>query len=152
MIKNKILGIAFFDYNKNKIAINKEIKHIQKYLKNSIFCTEKHLIIGGIRRIYLYNIKNDYQLETIELFPEEEATFICKINDQLFLVSTTKGYILQIIIDNGIQTKRKFIDFKIISSILMINYETILISGNDGIYVLSIMRERENKDQKCEVF
>jgi len=152
LIKKKTIGLALFDNNKRQITINKEIKDNQKFSLNTFVGTEQYLIIGGIGKIYLYNIKKDYQLESIELFQDEEVTFISKINDQLFLVSTSKGYILQIIIDEGLQMKRKFIDYIKISSILMVNYETILVSGNDGIFILSIIREGESNSQNCEIF
>jgi len=151
LIKNKTIAFALFDADKKQITINKEIKNSQKYSFNTLVGTEQYLIIGGIGLIYFYNIKKDYQLEIKELFQDEEATSIYKINDQLFLVSTNKGFILQIIIDNGIQIKRKFIYNINISSILMVNYETILVSGNNEVYVLSIVREEEN-NQNCEVF
>ena len=84
--------------------------------------------------------------------PNEEVTSILKINDQLLLASTSKGYVLQINIDNDIKIKRKFIDSMKITSILMVDYETILVSGNGKFYVLSIEREVENNSQKCEIF
>ena len=152
LINKKTIGLALLDNNKNRIIINKEIKNNQKFSSSSFVGTEQYLIIGGIGRIYLYNIKKEYLLETIDLFQDEEVTFIYKINDQLFLVSTSKGYILQIKIDNSIEMNRKFIELKEISSILMVNYETILVSFKDGIFVLSINREGENKNQNCKIF
>ena len=74
--------------------------------------------------------------------PNEEVTSILKINDQLLLASTSKGYVLQINIDNDIKIKRKFID----------SMKIILVSGNGKFYVLSIEREVENNSQKCEIF
>ena len=61
---------------------------------------------------------------------------------------------MQINIDNDIKIKikRKFIDSMKITSILMVDYETILVSGNRKFYVLSIEREVENNSQKCEIF
>ena len=149
LIKDKTIGLALLDNNKNKIAIHQEIRVHQNLSLNTFVGTTQYLIVGGLSRIYLYNIEKNYQLEKIELLPDEEVTFIFKINDQLFLVSTSKGYILQIIIDNVMQIKRKFIDFVKITSILMVNYETILVSGNERIYVLSVVREGENN---CEIF
>ena len=152
LIKEKTIGLALLDNNKNKIAIHQEIRVHQNLSLNTFVGTTQYLIVGGLSRIYLYNIEKNYQLEKIELLPDEEVTFIFKINDQLFLVSTSKGYILQIIIDNVMQIKRKFIDFVKITSILMVNYETILVSGNERIYVLSVVREGENNSQNCEIF
>ena len=48
--------------------------------------------------------------------------------------------------------KRKFIDSMKITSILMVDYETILVSGNGKFYVLSVEREVENNSQNCEIF
>ena len=152
LIKNETIGLAFHDNNKNQITIHKEIKVNQNLFLETFVGTPQYLIVGGFSRIYFYNIEINNQLKFIELFQDEEVTSIFKINDQLFLASTSKGYILQINIDNGMKIKRKFIDFMKITSILMVDYETILVSGNGKIYVLSVVREEENKITICEIF
>ena len=152
LIKNKTIDLALFDNNKNQITINKEIKYNQKFSLNTLVGTDLYLIVGGIGKIYFYNIKKDYQLENIELYQDEKVTFISKIHEYLLLATTNKGSILQIVIDNGIQLRRKFIDDNEISSILMINYETILISRINEIDILSVIREGENSNLNCEIF
>ena len=154
LIRNKTKGLAFLDINKNQIIIHKEVKVNQKLSLETFVGTTEYLIVGGLSMIYLYNIKKNCQIKNIELFPDEEVTSILKINDKLLLVSTSKGYVLQINIDNDIKIKikRKFIDSMKITSILMVDYETILVSGNGKFYVLSVEREVENNSQNCEIF
>ena len=152
LIRNKTICIAFLDINKNQIIIHKEVKVNQKLSLKTFVGTTEYLIMGGLSIIYLYNIKKNCQIKNIELFPDEEVTSILKINDQLLLASTSKGYVLQINIDNDMKIKRKFIDSMKITSILMVDYETILVSGNGKFYVLSVEREVENNSQNCEIF
>jgi hypothetical protein len=153
LIKQGHIGLAKFDNNNNQINIFKEIKIKQKISPNAFVGTDKYLIIGGIGQIYFYNIDKNYELEYKDLNPDEEVTFILKIHDQLLLASTSKGSILQInISDYGqIFMSNKFIDNIPISSILMFNLETLLISRNYQIDILSIPRKDE-KNQNCEIF
>lgn len=155
LIKKKTITLAYFDNNNNQIIIsNNEIKSNQKFIPDNLVGTDQYLIACEIGSILFYNAKSNYKLKNKELFQDEEITFISKINDQLLLASTNKGYILQINIDEDIQIKRKFIDNKKISSILMADYETILISEKNGIYILSVVRERErlSRNKNCEIF
>jgi len=160
LIKNKLIRIM--QCENNEIEIIKEIKIFDKISVDTIVGTEQYLIVGGDGEIYFYDIKDNYKLETKQLFKneqifekyKEEVTFISKIHDQLLLGATNKGSILQIIIndDGSIILKKKFIGNIKILSILMINYETLLISGNNHIYILSIPNDEEAKKQSCEIF
>ena len=151
LIKNKYIGLARFDSNTNEINIYKEIKLNQKILPNTFVGTEQYLIVGGIDQICFYNINKNYQMEAKELIQGEEVNFISKINDQLLLASTNKSSILQITItDDGtiyINRKELFNKEISISSVLMFNYENILISRNEQIDILSIP-----KNQNCLIF
>ena len=153
LIKQGHIGLAQFDKDNNQINIFKEIKIKQKISHNAFVGTDKYLIVGGIGQIYFYNIDKNYEPEYKDLNQDEEVTFILKIHDQLLLASTNKGSILQInTYDYGkIILSRKFIDNIPISSILMFNLETILISRNYQIDILSIPRKDE-KNQNCEIF
>ena len=153
LIKQGHIGLAQFDNNNNQINIFKEIKIKQKISSNAFIGTDKYLIVGVIGQIYFYNIEKNYELEYKDLNPDEEITFILKIHDQLLLASTNKGSILQInIYDYGqIYMSSKFIDNIPISSFLMFNLETILISRNYQIDILSIPRKDE-KNKNCEIF
>lgn len=154
LIKKGNIVLAQFDNSNNQINIFKEIKINQKISLNTFVGTDEYLIVGGIEQIYFYNIKKNYELEHKELNPYEEVTFISKIHDQLLLASTNKGSILQINIkdDGKINIIAKFINKKEISSILMFNYETILISTNYQIDILAIPSEEEKKQQNCKIF
>ena len=149
LIKKKYIALAQFDDNNNKINIFEEIKVNTKILPNVFAGSDQYLIVGSIGEIHFYNIKNKFELKHGILNPDEEAISISKIHDQLFLASTNKGTILQIIIgDNGeIDMIKKIIDDKEILSILMINYENILISRNYQIDILSV-----HGDSNCSIF
>ena len=141
LIKNKLIFIIQFE--KNKIEIVKEITIRDEISVDTIVGTEQYLIVGGAGVIYFYDIKDNYKLETKQLFKNEQidkekVTSIAKIHDQLLLGATNKGSILQIIIndDNTIILKQKFIDNIKILSIIMIDYETLFISGNNHINIL----------------
>ena len=156
LIKNKLIFIIQFE--KNKIEIVKEITIRDEISVDTIVGTEQYLIVGGAGVIYFYDIKDNYNLETKQLFKNEQidkekVTSIAKIHDQLLLGATNKGSILQIIIndDNTIILKQKFIDNIKILSIIMIDYETLFISGNNHINILSNYSNEENKNS-CEIF
>jgi hypothetical protein len=125
----------------------------QKISHSTFIGTNQYLIVGGNEKIFFYNINKNCEEEIKELNNFGNVTFISKINDQLLLASTSDGYILQITIkDNGeIKIENKFIDKIKISSILMVNYQTILISSNNQIDILSISREKD-KSNNCLMF
>ena len=150
LIKKGQIGLAKFEINENKFNIFKEIRFQEKISFKSFVGTEQYLIVGGIGKIYLYNNKKNFELESKDLNLDEQVNSIFKIHDQLILASTNKGYILQINIRNGgiIDVTRKYIDRIDISSILMVNYETILLSRNSQIDILAIPGEEQN----CEIF
>ena len=148
--------IALAEFENNQINIFDEIKFTHKISLNSFVGTEQYLIVSGIGKMYFYNIfNNKWKCEelTIKNIQNEnqEVTFIYKIHDQLLLASTNKGYIYQITIKDKdvISTKEKRICNREISSILMLNYETILISKEDQIDILSVPIPNK-KD--CEIF
>ena len=76
----------------------------------------------------------------------EEIVFIFKIHDELFLTSTNKGVIIQIAIkQNGKkEILKNYITNTKISSILFINYKTILYTEKDNMVILS------TKKKSCE--
>lgn len=159
LIKNKLIYVVQFEKNNNDINIIEEIKINNKISVDTIVGTEKYLIIGGTRMIYFYDVKNNYESK-VEKLPQneqtfEKVTFISKIHEQFLLGATNEGSILQIIIndDDSIIINKKFINNINISSILMIDYKILLISGNDHIYILSNQIEEEGRTQNnCEIF
>ena len=153
LINNHLIRLYQFENNNNQIYNFNDIKLTQKISPSTFVGTDQYLIVGGYEQIFFYNINKNYEEEIKELNNFGNVTFISTINDQLLLASTSDGYILQITIkDNGkIKIENKFIDKIKISSILMVNYQTILISSNNQIDILSISREKD-KSNNCLMF
>ena len=118
--------------------------------------TDKYLIIGGMGKIYFYDVTENYELESKELpLSSSKITYIFKIHDQFLLASTNKRSILQLVIkENGTkEIIEKYITSKEISYILMVNFEIIAISVRDEIDILSISHKEEMKNIKdCILF
>ena len=123
-------------------------------LKNTLIGTNKHIIIGGIGRIYYFNyVKSAPQkLETkISEKENEEIIFINKIHDELFLASTKYGTILQIIFNqNGLLeiVKKNFTNQKI-NSLILKNYKIIIFSEKKKIKILSI--PKIGNENNCKI-
>ena len=157
-IKKGLIFIAEFEKNKKQINFIKDIKIEDTVSVNTLVGTEQFLIIGDIGKINFYNIEKNYKIESRELELSqqtfEKITFISKIHDQLLLATTNKGSIIQIIIndDDSIIIRKKFIDLIEISSILMIDYKTLLIAGDDQINILYIPSLEDKKGKNCMIF
>ena len=154
LIKQGLIWFIQFEKTNNQINVIKEIRFKCKISPNTLVGTDQYLIIGGIEHIYFYDITKNFELEEKEL-KSLEVTCILKLHNQFLLASTNKGSIMQINInENGSkEIIQKFIVKTEISSILMINYETILISGNNGIDILTIPHHGEGKkDDKNSFF
>jgi hypothetical protein len=160
LITQGYIIFAKFEFDKinNQIDFFNENRLKKIISLNSFVRTEQYLIVGGIGEIYFYNICNnkcEYKKNEPKILnlknDNEEVTFIYKIHDQLLLASTNKGYIYQITIDdkNVINIIGKLICQREISSILMLNYETILISKDDQIDILSVPIPN---NKNCEIF
>lgn len=145
LIKNGIIWLN--EYKQNKINKIKEITLDCIGYSNTLIQTNKYLIIGDIGRIYFLDITKNFKQEPMIISEEyEEIVFIFKIHDELFLASTNKGAILQIAIkQNGKkEILKNCITNTKISSILFINYKTILYTEKDNMVILSI------KKKSCE--
>lgn len=145
LIKNGI--ICLNEYKQNKINKIKEIKYDCIGYSNTLIQTNKYLIIGDIGRIYFLDITKNFEQESMIISEDyEEIVFIFKIHDELFLTSTNKGVIIQIAIkQNGKkEILKNYITNTKISSILFINYKTILYTEKDNMVILS------TKKKSCE--
>jgi hypothetical protein len=154
LAKNGIITINNFE-NKYINFDNDKIKLERGGLMDTLVGTDKYLIIGGMGKIYFYDVTNDYELELKELPLRSIINYISKIHDQFLLASTNKGSILQLVIkENGTkEIIEKYITNKEISYILMVNYEMIAISGSDGMDILSISHKEETENNKnCTIF
>ena len=155
LAKNGIITIKNFENKYINFYYNKEIKLERDGLMDTLVGTDKYLIIGGMGKIYFYDVTKDYELESKELPLHSIINYISKIHDQFLLASTNKGSILQLVIkENGTkEIIEKYITNKEISYILMVNYEMIAISGSDGMDILSISHKEETENNKnCTIF
>lgn len=157
MIKQRTISINKIE-NDNIINI-KEITDLEMNgYPNTIVETKQFLIVGGIRYIYFININKNFECEFMKFSDSnlEEISFIYKVHDQLLLASSDKGSILQIIIKECGEKeilKRNIKNIRI-SSILMTNYDNILISGDNEIDILTSLKqkEEEKKSRDCIIF
>ena len=154
MIKQNVVGLYKFEnYNLNQI---KDIELKISGLQNTLVEANQYLIIGGNGYIYFIDINNNYTVAKYKIKSEEfeEILFLYKIHDQFLLASTDKGSILQITIKENreIDIIYKYIGEKKISSVLMIDYEMLLISGNNEMDILSVPIKEENQNQNCLIF
>ena len=142
--------IQLYEYNKNLNNNLSKIKEKELNLKTSdniMIGTDKYLIISDLGKLLF--LENDKCFETEERLLSdkfEEITFISKIHDEFLLASTDKGSILQI---NGKKEifKKNIINMKI-KSVLMIDCETLIISGNNKIIILSSEEKEESNNKK----
>lgn len=156
LAKNGIITLNNFENKFIKFYYDKEIK-LEKYrFVDTLVGTDQYLIIGGIGKIYFYDITKNLEIESKELpLPNSRITFISKIYDKFLLASTNKGTIFQLVIkENGTkEITEKYITNKKISYILMVNYDMIAISGSDEMNILSISHKEETENNKdCTIF
>ena len=152
LIKHGHIQFNQFEKNYKQMKVINEIKLKSNISINSLVGTNKYLILGGINQIFFFDVEKKFQIESKELKSFDDITkitYITKIHEQFLLASTNNGSILQINInDNGSkEIITKYIENIAISSILMIDYETILICGNDEVDILSIPLGKEKKDK-----
>ena len=146
LVKQGLIWFSQFEKTNNQINCIKELRFNFKISPNTLVGTDQYLIIGGIEHIYFFDITKNFELDSKEL-KSLEVKSILKLHNQFLLASTNKGSIIQINInENGSkEIIQKFIVKTEISSIIMINYETLLISGNNEIDILSIPHQEEGK-------
>jgi hypothetical protein len=144
MLNENYLSILEINQNEGKfIKHSEKIEKINK--KNVLIATNKYLILGGRKYIYIL----DHSLNIIE--KKEKPLYgnincIQKIHDEFFLASTDDGSILQITIEKknshpkfGIKSKN-FISKEIYSLILK-NINTILFTYDEGFQIYTIQKE-----------
>ena len=163
LIKNETISLNKFE--KNSIIKEREISlksfGINTLINTPLIGTNEYLIIGGIGQIIFIDTINNFKIES-KLFNEgnkgdikEEIIYMSKIHDYFILGSTNYGQIIQINIEEeGTKTIiSKFMKNMPIFCVLMINYESLLISGNNEIDIVSIIQKKEKKEDKnCIIF
>jgi hypothetical protein len=146
MLNENCLDIIKIDEKQpNFITSSQKIE--VKIKKNVLTKTNKYLIVGGIKELYIL----DYSLkiiQTIKIQDYGNINYIHKIHDELFLASTDDGEILQI------TNKNKNHNFKIagkrfisrrIYSLVLNNINTILFTYDDGFQILT------KKEDNCNI-
>ena len=165
-------GLAFMKkglISVNKFENNLVTKEREISLKingryNPIIGTNDYIIIGSVRQIIFLDIKNNLKIEELDFVEEpkedinEEIIFMSKIHDNFILSSTNYGKILQITIGENLEKRivSKFIEKMQISCVLMIDYESLLISGDNGVDILSYVQQKDKQNKKenknCSIF
>ena len=156
MIKQNVVSLYKFENdNFNQIQnINLKISG----LPDTLVEANQYLLIASIGNIFSIDIFNkSYKItknKSINLEPYEEILFLYKIHDQFLLASTDIGSILTISIKENreINIIAKNIINKKISSVLMIDYEMLLIAGNNEMDILTVPKKEVNQNSNCLVF
>ena len=153
-LSDKYLRFCEIDKNEkqlkfnNSISFKKQINKIDTYNIAKVF---ESLIIGYGNIIgYIDRKKNEIKETECNLSMDENIIFIHKIHELLFLASTDKGSILQIIINenNNIEIiKNSFVNGSI-KSLLFKNINNILFIFDDKINILN----NSKKEQYCRIY
>ena len=137
-------GIYYYKIIENKMSLLNNI-NMELCTQENIYNLQKSytsLIIGDKNTIYFLDPEKGeiYQEEKISHYYcfDENITYIHKIHDELFLASTDKGNIMQIIIDKDNKhfdkIKKGFTNEKI-TAVLYKNLRTIFIISEDKIHI-----------------
>ena len=159
-MKNKILALNKFQ--NNTIIKDKEISLKLLDISSPFIGTDEYLIIGDIGGITFFDVNNNFKADKKSIINNcnyqdinEKIINISKIHNNFILASTNCGQIIQITIGEK-ETKTiisKFIKKMPIFCVLMIDYETLIISGENEIDILSIIHKKEKKEEKsCLIF
>ena len=134
----------------NYIKLNINENNYQKKL----ITTNQYIIIGGTKCIYFIEhtkgISDKDGIKKIAI--DGEINYIHKIHDHFFLASTNKGKIFQITLDSHhhINTKEKQFGDGSINSFLMKNFNTIIITDDNGAQIWNV--PQSNNFCFCDIF
>ena len=156
--------LKFCDLEKNKMNL---IHHLQlkgKINTYTIAKGDKSLIIGYDNFIECIDLEQDEAYEQKNKNKEntssnkkclnENIIYIHKIHDELFLASSNKGSIFQIMIKERNQIEiiqKKFVD-RAIKFLLYKNIKNILFTSDDKLYVLNANTQRNSQKDDCKIF
>ena len=135
-----------------KRHINLQYDDIYYYMAKG---SKNSLIIGYQTFIEYIDYDNLREGNPNRISVNEVITSIYRVHDDLFLVSTGKGSIAQILLDENKQInfiKKTFVE-KLIECILLKdvkNMKTILFTADNRIWVLSNIKENSKKGDKKE--
>ena len=85
LAKNGIITIKNFENKYINFYYNKEIKLERDGLMDTLVGTDKYLIIGGMEKIYFYDITKNYELEP------KEISYILMVNYEMIAISGSDG-------------------------------------------------------------
>ena len=137
--------LALFQIKENGLE---EIKRYDKvgsnFLENILITTNNYIVLANLKNIYFLDYKGNKNLHS--KIENGEITFVNKIHDKFFLVSTGEGAILQITIDKeNIIIKRKIFNYRI-NSLFMKNFKTIIFTDENSIQIF------KKNEEKCKVY
>ena len=156
--------LKFCDLEKNKINL---IHHLQlkgKINTYTIAKGDKSLIIGYDNCIEYIDLEQseDYEQKnktkenasSNKVSLDENIIYIHKIHDELFLASSNKGSIFQIIIKERNQIEiiqKNFVDGAI-KCLLYKNIKNILFTSEDKVYILNWNTQSNSLKDDCKIF
>ena len=150
-----LLGFYQFDINEKKLKLVHHFKLDNQYNRvgtYNISKVYKSLIFANGNDIIFYDREKN-QIKPIKSNPlnslNENINYIHPIHDELFLASTSRGNILQIVLkeNNDFKiTEKTFMD-KSINSLLLKDMKNIIITCENNVLVLN-NTEKEN----CNIF
>ena len=155
MLSKKSLNI--FTLENNKLNLIKCFDNLNINNKtNTLTSNNQYLLLGGINNIYYFDyIHNQNTIKQRFISKDSgEIIFIKKINNQLFLASTSNGIILEIILNELYEInikERIMMKNQSIYSLLLKNYNTLLISTENGFQIWSA-NQKDWKGKDCEIF
>ena len=142
--------LSIYKIGEKKIEINYRYDNIvSNHFKNILVSTNKYIIVGGRKFLYLLNYKTN-KISKKKII--SEINYIYKINDEFFLASADDGIILNISIDensNIFIKDKKFINGDI-NSLFLKNFKSILITSEENAQIWTT-QSKENED-KCIIF
>ena len=150
--------LSFYKYEEKNFKFNNYYNLKNKNINNYSLAKMGNYLIMGYNNIIAYINENKQEIEeNILEFNEENIISIYRIHDELYLASTDKGSILQIIINNNMINENKEITLEInrkkflnkpIKSVFLKNFRNILFISENNIYISNIKKNENN----CIIF
>ena len=132
-------SLYIFEINDKELKVLENFDNIESYNhKNILISTNKYIIVGGKKEIYITNYITNKNKELNKFNIKEEIIYINKIHNESFLASTNKGTIIYITLDNNyINFKEKKFTDSNINSVFVKNLKTILLTDDNCIQIWS---------------
>ena len=147
-LSSELLGFYQVDINEKKLKLVHHFKFDNQYNRVKIYNISrvyKSLIFANGNDIIFYDREKN-QIKPIKSNPfNENINYIHPIHDELFLASTDRGNILQIVLkeNNDFKITQKTFVGKSINSLLLKDMKNIIITCENKVLVLN-NTEKEN--------